>query len=372
MSQQTAYANQPAAFAGNVVGDPEGQRTYYNDLGTNREVIDVAIDTVTNSATYTFTINGYTITYTADGSATAIEIRDGLIAAARAVAGLESLATFNPSPTGGATAPVRVTAKRPDIDLTYADSDAKISASTITAFAAGVVIPFGRAVIRNDVIAGDRSARLPTTPTAQVATVTPTAANSTVYVLAIRMRDTGEVFNFDVTSDADGTATEIATLFRTKINASGVPVTGSGTATLILTSDNPGREFDVVTDDANLAVVATTASASGTFLGVCRRIHSLVTPNNASDQSATGGAGEGVAVGEVINVVNKGEIWVECEEALAIGDQLFWRHTASGANTALGRFRNDADTNTCLPIPRSRAVVRKASTGPGLALIELL
>lgn len=358
---QTSYVNQAAAFAGMIEGW-DFSRSFCNDLGTALEVIDVAIDTVTNSATYTFTINGYVVSAVADASATAAEVRDVLIAAGRAVPELEALCSFNPSPTGGATAPVRITAKSPSIDLTYADSDAKISATTITAYAAGVEIPFGRAVVRNDTIAGDRSARLPTAPTAQVVTITPTAVNSTAYQLSIALSD-GRVFGpFNYTSDGTATAAEIVAGFLALINASGCPVTASGTTTLILTSDNPGARFAVVTDDANLAQAATTASANGDFLGVAKREHAVVNP---------AAAGEGVGVGQTFPVIRRGSVWIEAEEALGVNDQLHFRHTANGANTALGRFRNDADSNTCLPIPMNQARVVRPCTGPGLCLIEL-
>lgn len=373
MSQQTSYSNQGAALAGLVAGDPPGQKSWINSVGVAKEVIDVAIDTVTSSATYAFTINGISVSYTADASATALEIRAGLIANARANPLFEQLASFNISPTGGATAPVRVTAKSPDVDLSYADSDAKLSASAITAFVAAVVIPFGRAVVKDDASgANERSARLPTTPTAQVSTITPTPANTEPYSFSIRMQDTGEIFKFDFTSDGSGTAAEFVTALTAQVNESGVPVTASGSATLILTSDNPGRKFDVVSDDTNLATVATTASAYGEFVGVCRRMLSEVSSTLASGTSATGGTGEGVAPGKTFNVVDRGLIWVETEVTVSVGDQLFFRHTASGANTALGRFRITSDTNTCLPIPRDRARVIKGCTGAGLALIEVL
>jgi hypothetical protein len=47
-----------------------------------------------------------------------------------------------------------------------------------------------------------------------------------------------------------------------------------------------------------------------------------------------------------MNVLDFGRIYVFCEDGCSAGDDVFFRHTASGGNTVLGRFRTDADTAT--------------------------
>lgn len=54
----------------------------------------------------------------------------------------------------------------------------------------------------------------------------------------------------------------------------------------------------------------------------------------------------GYAADEVGSFGKKGVYWVEVEEAIALGDQVFVRHTAGTAST-IGAFRNDADTASC-------------------------
>lgn len=100
---------------------------------------------------------------------------------------------------------------------------------------------------------------------AQVTTVTPTAANSTLYTLNVFVD--GKLFSFQVTSDASATATEICDAFRTAMAADSAftaLVTGSGTATLILTGVNTGKAFQVTDGGSpgDLAVAETTPAST--------------------------------------------------------------------------------------------------------------
>jgi hypothetical protein len=91
--------------------------------------------------------------------------------------------------------------------------------------------------------------------TKQVTTVTPTAANSTRYALDVLV--SGRTFTFEVTSDADATATEICDAFRTAMAANAAftsQVVATGTATLILT----GNPMTVTSNGAGTLAVALT------------------------------------------------------------------------------------------------------------------
>jgi len=65
----------------------------------------------------------------------------------------------------------------------------------------------------------------------------------------------------------------------------------------------------------------------------------------------------------------RGTFYGWAEEAVAAGDTVYFRHTASGANTELGRFRNDADTATCDEL--TGAIFESSTSGAGLVLIAL-
>ncbi len=94
--------------------------------------------------------------------------------------------------------------------------------------------------------------------TADVWTATPTAANATVYGLTIEFApwdgEDGETFVLgDVTSDGDGTQTEISDAFKTLIATapyarlrSMLSVSASGAATIVFTGTQLGRPFIVM------------------------------------------------------------------------------------------------------------------------------
>jgi hypothetical protein len=113
--------------------------------------------------------------------------------------------------------------------------------------------------------------------TADVWTLTPTAANSAVFGVQVYFPEwngqSSKTFVFgNFTSDADGTATEISTGISDQMDADvafSALVTATGTATIILTGRDLGRPF-VVTDVAEAgdftSVTHTTTAAMYTVL----------------------------------------------------------------------------------------------------------
>lgn len=101
--------------------------------------------------------------------------------------------------------------------------------------------------------------------TAQVATLTPTAVNTTIYAVQI-LNDAGvSVAVAEYLSDGSATATEIVTGLTAALGGvNGVPgVTLSGTTTLIITANVAGVPFSVKSvGDGVLAIVATQANVA--------------------------------------------------------------------------------------------------------------
>lgn len=86
------------------------------------------------------------------------------------------------------------------------------------------------------------------TGVAKVVTGTPTAVNDTWYQLTINFDD-GSDFVFEVLSDASATATEICDDFRAAMAADPgftAKAVATGTATLILTGEVAGQNFEVI------------------------------------------------------------------------------------------------------------------------------
>jgi len=117
-----------------------------------------------------------------------------------------------------------------------------------------------------------------------------------------------------------------------------------------------------VVNTTNEGLAAHPSAASQRPLGVVMHSHATVSKEDGLDA--------GYAQRETANVLRKGYIWVVIEETIAIGDSVFFRHTASGGNTKLGAFRNDADTATCDQVTNARWV-KGGSAAEGLALLEL-
>lgn len=133
---------------------------------------------------------------------------------------------------------------------------------------AGGVISFGNPLQvicdYKNLIPGKCSAVAAVAETAQVSTLTFTAANSTDYGIRIDQFDpvNGRTITkfYYYTSDATATATEIATAFAAAINAdTTIKVTAVGGATLVLTADAGYALFTVTNiTDTTVANVLTT------------------------------------------------------------------------------------------------------------------
>ena len=80
--------------------------------------------------------------------------------------------------------------------------------------------------------------------------------------------------------------------------------------------------------------------------------------------------GEDFAAGREIELLERGEIWCVCEEAMAVDTQPYVRHTANGAGKLqCGALRSDADTAHAELLPNARVVY--PSTGAGIVKISL-
>lgn len=356
MSQQMSYTNQQRGFAGQRIGLQHRAQTYVNDRGSERQTDDVSFAAV-NSQAYTFTVNGITVTYTSDATATLAEIRDGLITAFRALPELEGIAYANPSGNN-----VRITSAVPGTATTVTN----VANTTVTPVQANVAqesIKFGRGVAkRTGTGTNDLSARAMFAPTAKVMQVTATAAtNAKVYSFVIFIPRTGLTYLIDYLSDGSATTAEISAGLTARVNALDVPVTAADTTDeLTLTSDVPGEDFQIQEADSQLTVATLTANVNPKVLGVVERVH---------QDTSTSAADDAVKPLTPMTVIEDGDVLVEVEGAVAFDDQAYCRHTASGANTGIGAWRNDADSNNAVIV--TGAKFRSSTTGKGFAVLRL-
>lgn len=85
---------------------------------------------------------------------------------------------------------------------------------------------------------------------------------------------------------------------------------------------NPEDQFDIL------------SAAGQTPVGVLVHTHAQQDPSLADPL--------GVALLEPASVCRRGRVWVRVEEAITVGDPVYYRHT-SGTGTEIGAFRNDSD-----------------------------
>lgn len=103
--------------------------------------------------------------------------------------------------------------------------------------------------------------------------------------------------------------------------------------------------------------------------GTDNTFHGVSTLTQVKEQALTTGLVE-YEDKSPVNVLRKGKIHVFAEEAIDPDtDSPFFRHTASGGNTEIGRFRTDTDTATAVAVPNARFVT--STTGAGLVVIEI-
>lgn len=99
------------------------------------------------------------------------------------------------------------------------------------------------------------------------------------------------------------------------------------------------------------------------FMGVTQHSHAI----EAAGASLTGT--EGIPATHPCNVLRRGRIAVVVEEAISLGDAVFFRHTA-GVGEQVGAFRTDADTADADEITEGAEWVSE-TTGAGIAILEL-
>jgi hypothetical protein len=107
----------------------------------------------------------------------------------------------------------------------------------------------------------------------------------------------------------------------------------------------------------------TSAAEVGKGLGVAP---SAVT--NDPNFPPGGTAGKTYQIGDAIELVAQGKVWVTVEVNVADSDDVFVRYSANGGLTQLGAFRNDNDGGT--HAAQIAAKFRSAANAGELALVE--
>ena len=332
------------------------------------------LDTITvNSATdtdYTVTITnalGEAVTATyAQGAAGTVENKvDGLVAAAYAlfstygvVVKKESASTFS------------LTSREPRTTFTSSVS-AQMSIANTVAAVADADIPFGRGVVFNDTTGN--SCKLPATPAAKTLDSIKVDGNADgTYIVTIA----GEVITYTAASAGsaavirDGILALIEANFALRDVCRAFVKDADEYYIESINNEDIAVSVTAGTGSGQTLTSVTTGAAGDVFAGVA--IFSHAQPNDVKYDLAgirTEIAGStGYKAGSSVSVLTEGQIWVETEEAVSVGEPVYVRATA-GAGENQGAWRKSSDSGDCILVPNGRWV--RGNTAAGLAVLEL-
>lgn len=343
--------------------------TYINADPQAVQVYTVVLTAETNNATYTFTCDGQTISYTADGSATYAEVGAGLLAAFNANAHARGLfvATF-------ATDTLTLTAVNTAIDVVVSDSDSKITTTEVTAPAGATAVRFGVGIVNlgttNDegtpLGAEVYAAKL----TAQVDTLTVVYAANERYYVEIDIPGQTPV-SVDVAADTDtaGTTTAIVTAINLRMPSNTVLAASSVSGTITLTSEIPGQGFVTGVGTVSGTASRLSVSSNAPMLSSLPRWFAGISTMTLDTSIATiAGTEAKYDANSGVIVLRKGRIYVENSQTPGVNDKVY---VETVAGTTQGKFFNSSSaTRIFVPNARWHAVPSRTSS-ENLAIVEL-
>lgn len=359
--------------------------TLINAAPQANEVRTIVVDTATNDHTYVWTINGIDLSFTADGSASKIEIAAGITL----VVNTDPLVRGQVSAVSDGVDTVTLTAELPGEAFTLTDVDAKLTAALVTAAAEADSIPFGRLLIStgfqtgsaltfqdgeaNELGALPRAANF----AAQVDTWTTTFVALVTYYVTITLAD-GTAFTATALADTNtsDTVDAIAAAVNAVMPANTVVAVGAATF-VSFTAEVPGASFSLAAGvgDEGASFPAVTLASTKSFLTSLALAASGISLWAGDEENVTVAPHDG---GDVVYLPNAGvrvlrsnaDIWVDNAEVTrpSKGESVFVE-TAAGDD--LGKlFRAISATRVLLPGAIWQRSAR-ASSGDLISVLRL-
>ena len=377
MSTQVLASAVRTSFLAGVLGllaFPDGNPFIQTGINSAPQAYEVHTITVAGSPTsshdFSVVINGITVTYTSDGSATSAEVVAGLVAAINDEPGVR--ATVRAVATSSTV--VTVTAITPGVAFTMTDSDSDLTCATSTSAASADAIEFGRLVCGAASL--DSSLNLPsvfkpvsTYLTAQVETITVDYAASELYSVVIEIGDDRYAVGPITASTDDATTSAlIYNAINAMMPANTVIATNPSATSVVLTAEVPGLAFKVTPSlmtgtTARLSVAHTTATDLTDILRCMRGITTLHADTNAT---TIGGGTSSYAANEGVNYCTNGCVWVASTESVTPGSDVYVE--TSGASAGLFYTTTSA---TRIKLPRSRVQWGQAQAADGIAQLRI-
>lgn len=353
--REPAIVGQPASLRSD-----QYVRSMVNDRPRTAQVSTITA-TAVNSTEYTVTVDGITVNYTSDGSASTAEIVAGLVAALNGepVIAAKTLAAV----TGAAT--LTITARIAGVGF-EASVGANLSLASTTANDEPDALAFGAACFEAGaaLVSVADSALFPAR-TATTAVLTPAVANNTAYSVTIVAPD-GNSKTYTIVSDGSATAKKVVDALTAAINAGQAADTVEATdddSVLTLTAESASYRFTLGIS-STLSMVFTAGSGNTDEVDVASLFAGVAVRDSSTAQPAAPGV-IGYKGGTVCSIMSKGDIWVPTVNEASINADVFVGVTGS----AKGKFRSSAAAGY-VRLPRSRARWERVHS-PTFAVLSL-
>lgn len=316
--------------------------TRVNSAGQAAQVTNITV-TAANAQTYTINVDGLTVSFLSDASATVAEILEGLRAALVADAIIFGILT----PTiDGTTLVLTGRANGFAFNVSASATGAgAITVTTATSASDANFLGFGLGVIRDT-----NNARGVVVPSsgliARAVELTPLAVNNATYSVGVKL-GTGVEYVAQFTADGTATAEEIAVGLAAQLNAllpADTVLAGNTVGVLELTAEVAGQDFEYsLGSNNNGATWTVTSDNRSEFTSIDRALIGVTGLEDSHSARTIGDDDAGYEPNADVSVMVEGLLLVDADNA-SIGDPVY----IGTSSTEAGQFFNASGTGRLL------------------------
>ncbi len=344
-----AATPQAAGFPGQDMTPGQGSVVPLNNGAGVAQVSTLTVDSF-SAALYQWTLDGEVQSYTAVAGDT------NVTGVAKKIAGIIN-ASKKPVAASYVAGVITVRSTIPGKAFTLTESDAKLSVASVTANAAGSILPFGRATVRAAADPEQAATISASIFTARARVLTPIVANNARYALLLVIE--GDEYLIEFTSSGSASAQEIVEGLDAAVDAVAAiverVVASEDDAALTLTGAL-GVAFELRLVTPNLTLTGATDGV--TIEDV--EVFVAVLHDQYTAPAADAVAGYPIGATAACARSNK-RLGCATEAATVVGQPVYTRVEADGALDQLGVFRSDP-AKGCVRIPGWRIHAKHSAT----------
>ena len=373
IGQRDVLGRPPQAVIGGLVNaDLQNDIiTLLNKDAQAKQVSTITVGGATNAKAYIVVVDGTSVTYTSDATATIAEIADGLAAAINA----SPLAYASCSASSDGVSVVTCTGQTPGVSFTLTESDAQLTVATPTAAATADAVAFGRLMISNgyDTERPNEASELgikaaSTKFTAQVMTLDYTYNNTSISGVTIIDKHTGQIIaSAQVTQGVakDNTTTALANALNAQLPANSVLAANAGGAgganyELTLTAEVAGLEFDAYwMEDTPATTLGSETYTTGPSVStsLLRAARGVSLHDDGVENTSVGSTSAQFPANDIVSALRRGEVFVENSQTIVNGSRVYVELGVAADN---GKFFN-TNSATRLALPLSMAYWKRGA-----------